>query len=505
MFRTAELGQTVSGKEFKKRSLELRQRLLEAQVLLDRTREFNVMIDFAGVDGAGKGQSVNLLHAWMDTRLMTTNAYERSKVGDRTRPRFWRYWRDLPRRGRIALNLSGRYSHPFLDRVNKRISEKDYVTELKRIQAFERALADDGMLVLKFWMHLSQDAQQQRLEALEANPDTAWRVTKKDWDHWKIYDRFIETAERTIADTNTEYAPWHIIEGVDANYRSIAVAEVLLDALNSRFAASNHAPSPELLIDTEALEAEDPIPAAPKGHLTVLETLEPLPKISKSDYRRTVTRLQGRISVLQRKALKKNRSSVLVFEGPDAAGKGGAIRRLIAALDARNYRVLQYGAPTDEEAARHYLWRFWRRLQPLGRLTVFDRSWYGRVLVERVEGFAREHEWHRAYAEINDFESQLIQDGSILVKFWLHVTPEEQRERLELRRITPHKQWKLTSEDWRNRARWYDYEQAAHDMVKYTSTHDAPWELIAADDKNAARIKVLETFGDYLEAALAKD
>ena len=505
MFRTAELGQTVSGKEFKKRSLELRQRLLEAQVLLDRTSDFSVMIDFAGVDGAGKGAGVNQLHAWMDTRLITTNAYERTADGNRRRPRFWRYWRDLPRRGRIALNLSGRYSHPFLDRVNDRISDRDYVAELQRIQAFERALADDGMLILKFWMHLSRDAQKQRLEALEADPDKAWRVTEKDWAHWKIYDRFVETAERTIADTNTEYAPWHIIEGADANYRSLAVAELVLDALKARLAASNHTPSPELLIDREALEAKDPIPKAPKGHLTVLETLEPLEPLSKSTYRSTLQRLQGRISVLQRKALEQKRSSVLVFEGPDAAGKGGAIRRLIAALDARNYRVLQYGAPTDEENSRHYLWRFWRRLQPLGRLTVFDRSWYGRVLVERVEGFAREDEWHRAYAEINDFENQLIQDGTILVKFWLHVTPEEQRKRLELRRETPHKHWKLTTEDWRNRAKWYEYEQAAHDMVKYTSTRDAPWELIAADNKNAARIKVLETFGDYLEAALDED
>jgi len=505
MFRTAELGRAVSTKDFKKRSLELRQRLLEAQVLLDRTREFSVMIDFAGVDGAGKGSSVNLLHAWMDTRLMTTNAYERSADARRMHPQFWRYWRDLPMRGRIALNLSGRYSLPFLDRVHGNISGKDYAAELNRIQAFERALADDGMLILKFWMHLSRDAQQERLESLEADPDTAWRVTKRDWQHWKIYDRFIKTAERTIADTNTGYAPWHIIEGVDSNYRSLAVAEQLLDSLNERFATANHKPSEELLIDKAALEAEDPIPERPQGHVTVLETLEPLPRLSKSSYTSELTRLQGRISLLQRQALKQKRSSVLVFEGPDAAGKGGVIRHLIAALDARNYRVLQYGAPTEEEDAKHYLWRFWRRLQPLGRLTIFDRSWYGRVLVERVEGFAREKEWRRAYAEINDFENQLIQDGAILAKFWLHVTPEEQRNRFELRRDTPHKRWKLTSEDWRNRAKWYEYDQAAHDMVKYTSTHDAPWELISAEDKAAARIKVLETFCDCLEAALQND
>lgn len=181
MFRTAELGQIVAKNEYKARALSLRQRLLEAQILLSRNAEFNVLIDFAGVDGAGKGSTVNLLHAWMDTRLLTTNAFGPQTEAQRERPNFWRFWRALPPKGRIGLNLSGRYSHPFLDRVNERISDKEYAAELKRIQAFERALADDGTLILKFWMHLSRDAQEERLNALEADPDQAWRVTEKDW------------------------------------------------------------------------------------------------------------------------------------------------------------------------------------------------------------------------------------------------------------------------------------------------------------------------------------
>ena len=502
MFRTAELGQTVSKQDFKACARDLRQRLLEAQILLSRNAGFNVMIDFAGVDGAGKGSTVNLLHAWLDTRLLATSAYGPLTEEQRERPMFWRFWRTLPPKGRSSLNLSGRYSRPFLDRVNERISDKEYVAELKRIQAFERALADDGTLMLKFWMHLSRDAQKERLEALEADPDQSWRVTENDWQHWKKYDRFIETAERTITETNTDYAPWHIVEGIDKNFRMLAVSQIILDALDMRLRTLIRTPTPELLIDESALDTEDPLPARHEGLVTVLSTLDMSPTLAKSDYQSQLSKQQSRIHLLQRQALQQGRSSILVFEGPDAAGKGGVIRRLTPTLDARNYRVLQFGAPTDEEAAHHYLWRFWHHLERAGRLTIFDRSWYGRVLVERVEGLASAAEWRRAYAEINDFEDQLIEYGTILVKFWMHITPDEQWARFQDRKQKEYKRWKLTSEDWRNRSRWYDYEVAAHDMVKHTSTRTSPWELVSANDKNFARVRVLETFGDLLERAL---
>ena len=502
MFRAAELRQTASNKEYRERAPDIRRQLLEAQVLLSRTADFSVMIDFAGVDGAGKSDTVNLLHGWMDTRLIVTNAYGPPTEADRQQPTFWRFWRDLPGAGGMAFNLRARYSRPFIDRVYERTTSLEYLAELKRIQTFERTLADDGMLILKFWMHLSHDEQQQRLESLQSDPETAWRVSDRDWEHWKMYDQFIETAERTITETNTEFAPWHIIEGTDKNHRILTVAEIILEALKSRLKAHGHEPTPELLIDAEAIDAEDPIPKPPDRHVTVFSTIDMSAGLGKLKYRNQLVAQQRRIHLLQREAIEQKRSSVLVFEGPDAGGKGGAIRRIIPTLDARNYRVLQYGAPTDEEASRHYLWRFWRHLQRDGHLTIFDRSWYGRVLVERVEGFASGVEWKRAYAEINDFEDQLIEHGTILVKFWLHITPEEQLQRFEARQQTPFKRWKLTVEDWRNRGKWYEHETAAHEMVKYTSTHVSPWEIIPSNDKNYARVKVLEKFGDYLEAAL---
>ena len=244
MFRAVELGQTVSKKEYRARAPDIRRQLLEAQVLLGRTADFGVMVDFAGVDGAGKGSTVNLLHGWMDTRLISTNAYGPPTDVDQQQPRFWRFWRDLPVAGGMAFNLRARYSRPFLDRVYGRITDLEYLAQLKRIQTFERTLADDGMLILKFWMHLSLDEQKQRLEALQSDPETAWRVSDRDWEHWEMYDQFIETAERPITETNTEFAPWHIIEGADNNHRILTVAEIILDSMKSRLKSHGHEPTP---------------------------------------------------------------------------------------------------------------------------------------------------------------------------------------------------------------------------------------------------------------------
>jgi polyphosphate kinase 2 (PPK2 family) len=242
-----------------------------------------------------------------------------------------------------------------------------------------------------------------------------------------------------------------------------------------------------------------PLPVA-----TVLSGLDMSLALTKADYKKQLKEWQAKLNQMHRKALKKKVSAILVFEGADAAGKGGAIRRITAALDARHYQVIPIAAPTDEERAQHYLWRFWRHLSRAGRISIFDRSWYGRVLVERIEGFATEPEWRRAYAEINDYEEQLTEHGIVLLKYWIHISKEEQLERFRLREQTPHKQWKLTDEDWRNREKWEDYEQAVNDIVEHTSTHSSPWVLVEGDDKRFSRIKVIQTFCERLEAALAE-
>ena len=247
--------------------------------------------------------------------------------------------------------------------------------------------------------------------------------------------------------------------------------------------------------------ADTPVISPLRG-ATVLSSLDMSLHLTKSDYKKKLKECQARLNQLHRKALKKKISTILMFEGPDAAGKGGAIRRVTAALDARHYRVLPIAAPTDEERAHHYLWRFWRHLSRAGRINIFDRSWYGRVLVERVEGFAAEDEWKRAFAEINEFEEQLTDHGILLLKYWVHITKDEQLARFKLREETPHKRWKLTEEDWRNREKWDDYDRAVNDIVEHTSTHTAPWVLVEGNDKRFARIKVISTFCDRLEAML---
>jgi polyphosphate:AMP phosphotransferase len=500
MFKTAELGRSLSEEEFKARVEDLRLKLLLAQHQLDRFAPFQVVVDLVGVDGAGKGSVVNALHAWLDTRLLITRSYTAKTDEERERPDYWRYWRDLPPRGRIGLYIRGRYNRPKMDFYAGRITEAQFESEMDRIMAFEDELAADGALILKFWLHLSRDAQERRLKELESSAATSWRVTDSDWGRWKRYDHFVGVAERAIARTNTGEAPWVIVESTDSHYRDVTVGEALVQALAERL--RDHGIDPFETKTHTKPPKKDPLPPGPKGPPTIVSALEQPEEIAKSDYEQRLVDLQAEHHVLQREARRRDLSSIYVFEGPDAAGKGGAIRRLVATLDARNYQVLQFGAPMDEEAAQHYLWRFWRHMSRAGRLTVFDRSWYGRVLVERVEGFASREEWRRAYAEINDFEDQLVEHGIVLVKLYLHITPDEQWKRFEARLKTPYKRWKLVDDDWRNRSRWWDYEQAAHDMFERTDTFRAPWALIPGNSKRVARLKVLETACEALRGKL---
>ncbi len=489
MFETAELGQKVSKEDYKAAVPVLRERLLTAQARL-RDADFPVVLLFAGVDGAGKGESANLLSEWLDPRLLVTRAFGPPSEEESERPEFWRFWRDLPPRGRVGIFLSAWYSNPLLDRVHGRSDLSGFDNDLDRILNLERMLANDGALILKFWMHLGKDAQKKRFHTLEADPLTSWRVTKRDWKHWKMYDKFIATAEHTIMRTSTGRAPWTIVEGADHRYRSLKVGNLLLEALERR-------------LDQQESSAPDngggaAAPSAPEQdeqeqRITVLDPLDMTRVLDKKSYKEKLQKYQARLNQLHRRARDEKLTTILVFEGWDAGGKGGAIRRVTSALDARDYQVISIAAPNDEERAHHYLWRFWRHLPRAGRVTVFDRSWYGRVLVERIEDFATDLEWRRSYAEINDFEQQLVEHGAVLLKYWLHITPEEQEIRFQARQETPYKRWKLTDEDWRNREKWDSYEIAVHDMIERTSTQTAPWVLVEGNDKKFARIKVLRT------------
>lgn len=504
MFEIAELGRKVSKEEFDAIATHLRMELVALQQRL-RSSNFPMILVFAGVNGAGKQKTVNLINEWMDPRWIQTRAYGQPSEEERERPDFWRYWRDLPPKGQIGMFLSCWYSQPLLDRVYKKSSVAEYDDQLARIAGFEKTLADDGALILKFWMHLNKDNQHARLKALEKDPNEQWRVTKLDWKHYRLYDNFIAAAERGIMRTDHAHAPWALIEGADARYRYLTVLTRLRDALKS------HLDAREALKKSSKAKASAKPAAKARAKSTqlakkgsVLAALDMKKKLDREAYGEELWKQRARLNTLYRKAKEKGHSLVLVFEGWDAAGKGGAIRRLTSAFDAHDFRVIPFGAPTDEERAQHYLWRFWRHLARAGTVTIYDRSWYGRVLVERVENFAKEEEWKRAYSEINDFEEQLVEHGIIVMKYWLHISKDEQMRRFKQREQIAYKRWKLTDEDWRNRAKWDAYESAVTDMVEHTSTRLAPWTLVEGNDKNYARIKLIKTLCKRLETVLGK-
>ncbi len=492
MFEAAELGHKLSKGQYKRIEPRLRADLLDAQFDLHKNGKFPVVVLISGVRGAGKGETVNLLNEWMDPRHIHTNAFDNPSDEERERPPMWRYWRVLPPRGRIGILFGSWYTAPIIDRVFKNTRSMDLLQSVEEINHFERMLADEGALILKFWFHLSKKRQKKRLKKLESDPDTSWRVTKRDWDFFKLYDRFYRISEHTLRETSTAHAPWIVVEGSDPEYRAVTVGTVLLEAMRKRLKAP----------ENRAVESRAAPIVTPVDNLHILRRMDLGLTLSKERYEDRIDKFQRRLSLATRHPKFSEHNVVCVFEGMDAAGKGGAIRRITAALDARLYHNIPVAAPTDEERAQPYLWRFWRHLPRKGRITLYDRSWYGRVLVERLEGFCSEADWMRAYSEINDFEMQLARNGAVVLKFWLQISKEEQFKRFKEREKTRFKRFKITPEDWRNREKWDAYQTAASDMIERTSTAHSPWVLVEANDKYHARVKVLSALVRALEDAL---
>jgi polyphosphate:AMP phosphotransferase len=498
VFEAAEVGRELSKQDHAAAVPALRTGLLEAQRAL-RQAGVPVIVVVSGADGAGKGETVNRLVEWLDPRGVETNVFGPLSDEERDRPAFWRFWRTLPAAGRIGIFFGSWYTDPIVRRAHRQLRPAEFDALLERIGFFEQMLVADGALIVKFWLHLGKKAQRRRLEALESDRRTRWRVSRTDWKNFELYDRFKRICERALRRTDSAGAPWTVVEAADDRYREVTVASALLAAMRGRLVPQ--APPGKARAAAAVVKAA-PAPASKAERVGVLDRVDLVRRVSDREYDSRLPKLQGRLSRLARQAQERGLSTVALFEGWDAAGKGGAIRRITEAVDARLYRVVPIAAPTDEERAHHYLWRFWRHIPRAGFLTIFDRSWYGRVLVERVEGFAREEQWRRAYLEINDFEEQLTSQGALLLKFWLHVSPQEQLRRFKDRQRTAYKQHKITAEDWRNRKQWPAYAAAVNEMVVRTSTPDAPWTLVGGDDKHAARLTILETLVERLERAL---
>jgi len=490
MLESAEIGHKVPKRVYAREEPKLRELLLNAQFDLSQSGRGPLLLVISGVEGGGRGETANKLTEWMDPRHIHVVAFGPRAPEEAARPPAWRYWRSLPPKGKIGILMNAWYNEAMLAHVQGKIDADQVNTRVQAIREHEQMLTDEGFVLLKFWIHLSKAAQKQRLQELERDPTTAWRVTREDWNAYRIYNKAHELWESLLRETSTGAAPWHVVEGTDGRYRYLTVGKILLDALRTTLAPRPATPKHAIT------------PPAPSviDNVKLIRDLDLSKKLPVKDYDRALEKHQGKLATLTRQKRFAKRSLILVFEGVDAAGKGGAIRRVTGALDARQYVTVPVAAPTEEERAFPYLWRFWRNVPRYGGITIFDRSWYGRVLVERVEGYCSVYDWMRAYDEINQFEEQLTRGDAVVVKFWLQISKAEQLRRFKARERSPFKRFKITADDWRNRKKWNAYEQAVCDMVDRTSTEIAPWTLVEAEDKYYARIKVLQTINDSLRS-----
>jgi len=490
MLDAIEVGNEVAKDEYEAAVPALRQELIELQHEL-RERGFAVLVHLVGTDVYGCEEVYDRLHEWMDARYIRAEAFDLASEEERERPLFWRYWRTLPANGLVGIHYGAWSLGALASALRGALDERGFGLRIGHVQRFEKTLVDGGTLLIKLWLHVPKKVFKKRLKQASKDPVMSGFVDERDWKLLANYDALLPLAERYIRKTDTAQTPWTLIESSDARYRDLTVGRAIRDALQRRI--HEHAPCPPTPM-TASADASD--------STSLVDAVDLTAELEKREYKQRLVELQSRLHELSSRAAAAGVSTVMVFEGWDAAGKGGAIRRITNAVRARFARVVPIAAPTADEHAHHYLWRFWTKLPRAGRMLIFDRSWYGRVLVERVEGFATEAEWRRAYAEINDFESSLVEYGVVFLKFWLHISDEEQLRRFKVREATGYKRYKITDEDYRNREKRGAYLEALDEMVERTSTDIAPWHLIAAEDKRWARVRVLERVCRALEDAL---
>ena len=504
MFESAALPHDLSKDEFEKIEPRLREELLDAQFDLVQAHKKTIMILINGSDGAGKGELLDRLYEWLDPHYLDTLSYFAPTQDERQRPTYWRFWRDMPAHGRIGVVL-GSWYHPALDgRARGLMDEADFSRALVDINEFETMLAAEGVMLLKLWLFLPDKEARKRLKNVLRADGSRKRPVVIEWNHidTKKERRRLNEAGLEMAEiTSTGQAPWYVVAGDNDRYRDVAAGKLLLDAL--RRASAEAAPHEPAKAKSAKGRAAKPKAAAtadiPLKTPTVISALDLTQSLDPNAYREELRHYQHALTRITTAKSFRERGLVVAMEGNDAAGKGGAILRIREALDPRAFRVHGIAAPSDEERAHPYLWRFWRRIPMRGRTAIFDRSWYGRVLVERVEGFCTESDWLRAYHEIKDFERHLERADYTVVKFWLAISKDEQAQRFQARQDTPVKRYKITPEDWRNRDKWDAYEEAVNDMVNMTSTSRAPWTLVEANDKYFSRVKVLRTIVEALE------
>jgi len=487
MLETVDLKAKLGKAEYREAQDALDLRLAQSQRDL-RAAGVPVLVVFEGWDAAGKGLALNRLLQPLDPRGFTVHYVAPPTKEERMRPPMWRFWNILPADGLIAIYSHSWYGQVLKERVEDGLSPHALQAAYERIRVFERQLADDGAVIVKFFLHISKKEQAKRFRRLSKDAAFAWKVGKAERRRHKQYAEYYQAAEEMLRETSTPYAPWTLVPATNERFANVHIAETLVAAFDKALLA-------------RPAEAT-PAPEAAPHRTSPLDRVDLDLALPREEYDRVLPELQAEARRLQHLCYVRRTPVVILYEGWDASGKGGNIRRLTRELDPRGYEVIPVAAPQGDEKVHHHLWRFWRALPKAGHITIFDRSWYGRVMVERIEGFAKPNEWGRAYREINEFEAELAEYGAVIFKFWIHISKEEQLQRFEARKNTPHKQWKITDEDWRNRERWDDYWDAVSKMIERTSTVHAPWTIIEGNDKRYARFRTLQVFVDRLKAAL---
>ena len=500
MLEKVDLTKKLSKEEYKNKMERLEVRIGQLQRQCKELK-IPVIIVFEGFGASGKGLQIGRLIQSMDPRGFQVYPIKNETEEERMHPFLWRFWTKTPERGRIAIFDGSWYRRVLIDRFEKRTKEKDLPAAFHSINAFEEQLADDGNVIIKLFLDIDKKEQKKRFEKLQKNKETAWRVAH--------YDEYAAMMEDMLFKTDKDYAPWTIIESLDRRFATVKIYTTVVKALADQIekvqktkakAEAAEQPSEGIMEAAEvAREADREMKAL---QVSILSKADLSLSYTREEYREKLEKLQKKLEKLHGELYRRRIPVVLGFEGWDAGGKGGAIKRLTERMDPRGYAVNPTASPNDIEKAHHYLWRFWRAMPKAGHVAIFDRTWYGRVMVERIEGFCTKEEWQRAYKEINDMEKDLYDAGAVVIKFWMHIDKDEQERRFRERQENPEKQWKITDEDWRNREKWDQYEDAVNEMLLRTSTDYAPWVVVEGNSKYYARVKVLETVVKAIEAKI---
>lgn len=448
-----------------------------------------VVVVLEGWGASGKGSVIGSIIKYMDPRFFKVYNMDAKNEDEKRRPFLYRHAVRLPKIGQFAIFDGGWMDEVTKSYLGKEIGAKEYEERVESIRCFERQLRDNGYLVLKFFLDIDKKTQKERLNALRKNKNTSWRVSEEDLWQNKNYDKFRKLYKEYIKATDSQACPWHEIKSTDKDDVERFIASTIISGIDSAIAQKWTADIPE-----NKFEMNESVP---------LSSISLKDKVlSDEEYRARLKKLQKELGKLHNKLYEKKIPLIIAYEGWDAAGKGGNIKRIASALDPRGYEVFPIASPTPDEKQRHFLWRFYNRLPKTGHIAIFDRTWYGRVMVERLEGFCSENDWQRAFNEMNEFERDLSQWGAIVIKFWVQIDNATQLERFTLRQNTPEKQWKITDEDWRNREKWDLYEEAVNEMIEKTNTKAAPWFILESNDKKYARIKALEIVIDEIKKRL---